>query len=149
MLTPFIEIKGINVVNKKDHEPTEYDYYIGRPSPLGNPYSHLKSSKAAEFIVPTRKEAIEAYESYFYDKINSNDKEFIDALDEIINIYKEYGRVNLCCFCKPLACHGDYIKKWLEYNIEIPVIEREGSHVHINMGDTRKLSPDFKTSGQK
>ena len=149
MLTPFVKVKDINVVNKKTHEPTEYDYYIGRPSPLGNPYTHLKTSKAAKEVLPTRDEAIKAYESYFYDKIKSSDKEFMDALDEIISIYKEYHQINLVCWCFPKSCHGDYIKKWLESTIKIELIERDGSHVHLNMGDTTKLSPNFKTSGQK
>jgi len=113
MLTPFVKT-NINVVNMKNHISTEYDFYIGRPSALGNPYTHLKSSKASKHLVATRKEAIEAYDQYMRDKIASGDKEFIGAIDEIINIYKEYGRVNLCCFCKPLACHGDYIKKYID-----------------------------------
>ena len=149
MLTPFVKVKNINVVNKKTHEPTEYDYYIGRPSPLGNPYTHLKSSKVSKHLVATRDEAIESYESYFYDKIKSNDEEFMNALDEIISIYKEYHQVNLVCWCYPKSCHGVYIKKWLESTIKIELIERDGSHVNLNMCDTTKLSSNFKTSGEK
>jgi hypothetical protein len=74
MLKPFVK-SNINVVNKKTHEPTEYDYYIGRPSPLGNPYSHLSESKSAKFITKTRDKAIESYEVYFYSMIENNNKD--------------------------------------------------------------------------
>jgi hypothetical protein len=113
MITPFIKT-NVEVVNLKEHVPTEYDYYIGRPSPLGNPYTHLKTSKTAEFNVSTRDESIKFYRPYFYDKIESNDKEFIDAINEILTIYKKYGQVNLCCWCKPKSCHGDCIKEYIE-----------------------------------
>lgn len=120
-LKPFVKT-NVNVVNKKNHTPTDYDYYIGRPSPLGNPYTHLKTSRAAEFVVPTRNEAIESYEKYFYDKIESGDEEFMGALQEIIDIYKNYGLVNLVCFCKPLSCHGDYIKKYIDKVLKKDII---------------------------
>ena len=111
MLTPFIKT-NINVVNKKTHTSTDYDFYIGRPSVLGNPYTHLKSSKASKYLVPTRDEAIESYEQYFYDRLE--DEEFRDELSKIIELYKEHGKVNLVCWCKPKSCHGDYIKSYLE-----------------------------------
>jgi hypothetical protein len=113
MLTPFIKT-NINVVNMKNHIPTEYDYYIGRPSILGNPYTHLKTSNIADVFVSTRDEAISSYKDYFYKKIESNDEEFINALKEILSIYKEYGIINLTCWCKPKSCHGDYIKEFIE-----------------------------------
>ena len=113
MLTPFKKT-NIEVVNKKTHIPTEYDYYIGRPSPIGNPYTHLKSSKAAEFVVDTRDESIESYEQYMNDKINSNNTEFVSSLNEMIDIYNTYKMLNLVCWCKPKTCHGDYIKKYLD-----------------------------------
>ena len=44
-------------------------------------------------------------------------------------------------------------ENWMQrlgFKIEIkPLIERDGSHVHLNMGDTEKLDPNFKTSGEK
>jgi hypothetical protein len=113
MLTPFIKT-NIEVVNMKNHTPTEYDYYIGRPSPLGNPYTHLQDSKTAEYLVDTRDKAIESYEVYLYTKLENNDKEIVDAINQILEIYKKYGKVNLCCWCKPKSCHGDYIKKYLD-----------------------------------
>ena len=113
MLTPFIKTH-IEVVNMKNHTETPYDFYIGRPSAVGNPYSHISYSKLARFIVPTRDEAIESYEKYMFDKIESGDEEFNAAITEMLHIYEDFGKLNLCCWCKPKSCHGDYIKKYLE-----------------------------------
>jgi hypothetical protein len=55
----------INVVNKYKHQASENDIYIGRGSVLGNPFSHLKSSKAS-VVVNSREEAIERYKSWLY-----------------------------------------------------------------------------------
>lgn len=111
MLTPFIKT-NINVVNMKTHTATEYDFYIGRPSILGNPYTHLKDSKSSKYIVETRDEAISLYEPYFHEKLE--EQEFRFEIIKIIDLYKKHGKVNLCCWCKPKSCHGDYIKKYLE-----------------------------------
>ena len=106
------EALNINVVNMNNHEPTEYDYYIGRPSPLSNPFTHKNNTKFAKFVVNTRDEAIELYNSYF-DK-NLKTEEFQDAINEILEMHKKYKKVNLVCFCKPKSCHGDYIKHKIE-----------------------------------
>ena len=39
------------------HRKEPYDVYIARPSKWGNPFSH-KFGTRAEFILPTRKEAV-------------------------------------------------------------------------------------------
>ena len=117
MLTPFIKT-NIEVVNMKNHTPTPYDFYIGRPSAVGNPYSHKPDSKLAEFIVPTRDKAIESYEKYMIDKIESVDEDFVSAINEMLYIYQDFGKLNLCCWCKPKSCHGDYIKSYLDKKIQ-------------------------------
>ena len=40
-----------------------YDVYIGRGSKWGNPFSHLRNSKA-KFFVSTREESVEEYEKW-------------------------------------------------------------------------------------
>ena len=104
----------INVVNKKTHEETPYDYYIGRPSPIGNPYSHLPHSIHAKYIVDTRDEAINNYEEWLKYKIMEKDPVILKELKKIIDFYKTKGEINLLCWCDPKRCHGDVIKKFLE-----------------------------------
>lgn len=112
ILQPFIKT-NIKLVNIKNHIPTEYDFYIGRPSVLGNIYSHKKES-IADIIVESRDVAVDKYKEYFYDRIESGDKVFIDELDKMYNFYKEHGKLNICCWCFPKRCHGEVIKDYLE-----------------------------------
>jgi hypothetical protein len=32
----------------------------------------------------------------------------------LLELYKEKGKLELVCWCNPLACHGDIIKEYLE-----------------------------------
>ena len=70
-----------------------YDVYIGRPSKWGNPFSIGKDG--------TREEVIEKYERYLMGKV-----ELLTSLHEL------RGKV-LGCWCKPLACHGDVLVRWV------------------------------------
>jgi hypothetical protein len=84
---------------KKD----KYDIYIGRGSIYGNPYTHIKNRDTkAEFIVETRKDAIEKYKEYLL-----NNPELLEQIKKLKN--KTLG-----CFCKPKSCHGDIIKEILD-----------------------------------
>ena len=104
---------NINIVNKKNHIPTEYDFYIGRPSILGNPYSHKKES-IANIIVESVDIAIDSYKEYFYNKIKCDDIDFINELNILLSFYKENKKLNLVCWCYPKRCHGEIIKEYLE-----------------------------------
>lgn len=104
----------ITVVNKHHgHQPDwKQSFYIGRGSPLGNPYSHMPNTKA-EHWVRTREEAVSHYAEWLKHKIQTNDKDVCKALNRILRA-TETGDVQLICFCKPKACHGDVIKAAIE-----------------------------------
>lgn len=86
------------------------DVYIGRPSEFGNPFTHISDKETkAEFIVSSRKEAIQKYEEYLY---SSGLADNIDSLK---------GKI-LGCWCvseirdgssKNPVCHGEVIAKIL------------------------------------
>lgn len=103
----------INIVNKKNHKSTIYDYYIARPNPLGNPFTHKPNTKFGKIIVNNRKEAIENYEEWLKYKIIEKDEIILNELKKLINFYKEHGEINLVCWCKPESCHGDILKKFI------------------------------------
>lgn len=107
--------KNMNVVNKRTHTPTTKDVYIGRPSVLGNPFSHL-SGTLAEHRVATRDEAIKAYTQWLVDKVKvERDPLILAALRAIPE------DAHLVCWCKPQSCHGDIIVKacaWLKQHPE-------------------------------
>lgn len=103
----------INIVNKHTYQKTNIDsLYIGRGSCLGNPFSHKENTKA-EFIVPSRDEAIEKYEQYLTEQLKSNKK----IKEEMNFIWKkvvlDMKPIDLICYCKPQSCHGDVIKKFI------------------------------------
>lgn len=84
------------VVNKRSGE--HYDVYIGRGSKWGNPFTHLNvGSTKAQFQVKTRDESVTAYRAWVL-----NQPELMADLHEL------KGKT-LCCFCKPLSCHGDIL----------------------------------------
>lgn len=91
------------VVNKYK---SEYDVYIGRGSPLGNPYSHLPETKAI-YRVESREMAIEFYRNYLWRQISSG--------NITIEMLKSLHGKRLGCFCKPQSCHGDIIAKAVEW----------------------------------
>lgn len=76
-----------------------FDVYVGRGSKWGNPYSHREGTKA-EFVVSSRKEAIEKYEQYLL-----NNQELMDSIGEL------KGKV-LGCWCSPKSCHGEILAKY-------------------------------------
>jgi hypothetical protein len=78
-----------------------FDIYIGRPSELGNPFSH-KDGTQAKYKVTTREEAVAKYEDHL-----------LSRLDLMIKLNKCKGKI-LGCWCSPLACHGDIIAKFAE-----------------------------------
>ncbi len=90
------------------------NYYIGRPSILGNPFTHNGvRTNLAKLSFKTREDAIAAYDKYF-DIMYGKDDEFTKAFDEIYEHYKNGEDIYLQCFCKPLACHGDIIANKLQ-----------------------------------
>lgn len=101
----------LQVVNKKTHRSTPYDVYIGRGSALGNPYTHLKTPTKATFVVDSVEEAVEKHREHLIEKISQGDEPTLKALNQIKWMLKKEGKVNLVCYCKPGACHGDTIGK--------------------------------------
>jgi hypothetical protein len=98
----------MHVVNKRKYapEPGERFHYIGRPSVLGNKWSHRADTKA-EFVVSSREEAVRTYELWLRKQIDSGDLEVLKALEVI-----QEGDA-LVCWCSPALCHGDAIIKVL------------------------------------
>ena len=83
--------------------------YCGRPSILGNPFSHLNDSIAR--FKCKQEEVIPNYEKWL-NELNENSKEI-----KLLQKLKEYGLTkNLCleCWCKPKPCHLECIVRKIE-----------------------------------
>lgn len=96
----------ITVVNKRGHKSTPWDLYIGRPSLLGNPFPIGKDGN--------RDEVCDKYETYLAKGLSDGDAKITRGWNEARLILNQYGKLNLVCFCKPLRCHGDFLKKAME-----------------------------------
>lgn len=90
-----IPVKTTKVVNRDRGD--EYDVYIGRRGPWGNPFVIGKDGD--------RGEVIEKYKNYFYETL-LRDSSRKDAIMELKGL-------RLGCHCKPNACHGDVIAEYL------------------------------------
>ena len=97
----------ITVTNKYKMGATqEGDFYIGRGSPLGNPYK----------IAPggySRKQVLDLYKKWFQQQWDQNNPDVKFAISQIHHRYMRKLPSRLICFCAPLPCHGDIIKKFI------------------------------------
>lgn len=102
----------ITVVNKYTFKPEVGDVviYIGRGSPLGNPWP-IKAGTSE-----TREVVIQRYKDNLPGKLSN--EQTAQALNYIEQRVRDGCNVKLVCFCKPRACHGDWIKELVERNLE-------------------------------
>src|SRR5574343_637450 len=95
----------IVVVNKYH---SNYDFYIGRGSVLGNPYPITDTD--------SRDSVCNKYEVWF--EQNKDRPDVKEYLNKIL-AKARLGSVSLGCFCKPQRCHGDTIKQWLDQQLGV------------------------------
>jgi len=92
----------IKIENRKIY--TGDGFYIGRPSPLGNPFEiTLKRS---------RTEVISMYREWLLTKLettNPTQKAFMILVEN----YMRTGELTLICWCSPLECHGEVIREFI------------------------------------
>jgi len=98
----------IRVVNKKTYGGD--GVYVGRPHPLGNPFSHIRSSTRAEVIVGSRDEAVERYEEWLKEKLET-DSLVRRAFEDLVQFYRDFGELTLICWCEPKRCHAGVLKR--------------------------------------
>ena len=80
--------------------------YCGRPTCVGNPYTHLNGVKNT-VKVATRQEAIRKYKQWLWDKICRRDPAIIGFLNSLTE------NSILGCWCVPEPCHCEVlIQAW-------------------------------------
>lgn len=121
--------------HNEDYTSRPNNFYIGRPSILGNPFSHNGVRSVFKTLTfKTREQAIEAYDKYF-DAMYGKDEDFTKAFDEIYEHYKNGEDIYLQCFCKPLPCHGDVIADKLQRKL---IKEKIGEIKNEKVSDEKK-----------
>jgi Domain of unknown function (DUF4326) len=110
----------IHVTNKRAAraagQTSSNTVYIGRPSPLGNPYSHLNGT-LADMKTGTRDEAVELYAAWLQRKLLEKDAAVCGELNRLYTLAR-VGDVYLECWCAPRRCHGDVVKAVLEETLK-------------------------------
>lgn len=81
--------------------------YIGRGSPLGNPYP-MENNTLAE-----RDRVIALYKVWFNEKLKERDPVVCNELKRLYDLAKERGELILGCYCTPKRCHGEVIANFL------------------------------------
>lgn len=71
--------------------------YVGRPSKWGNRYTHSFEGTLAEVQVPTREDAVRAYERWI-----------LEQPQLLADLHELRGK-DLVCWCAPKPCHGDVL----------------------------------------
>ena len=118
--------------HQEDFTSKPNNFYIGRGSALGNPFTHNGVRSIYKTMTfKTREQAIEAYEKYF-DEVYGKDEWFTRAFDEIYEHYKNGEDIYLQCFCKPKACHGDVIAEKLQRKLIKEKMEEKRKYEKIS-----------------
>lgn len=94
---------NIVIVNKRKGE--RGDFYCGRGSPLGNP--------SVTGTHGTRDECCDQYEAMHFPKM-LKDEQALGMLRRIYRFGKAHGIVRLECYCAPLRCHCETIKRFIQ-----------------------------------
>jgi hypothetical protein len=106
------------IVNKRNHKPTPADVYVGRPTVLGNPFSH-EAGTLAKHRVATREEAVSKYHRWLANILAAEAECFEPGEDRLMtNAIRALKPDSvLVCWCAPQRCHAEIIVrawKWLQ-----------------------------------
>lgn len=75
-------------------------HYVGRPSPLGNPFRLIREED--------REQVIAQYRRWLRKRLLKDDR----VRSEMERLYRELvqtGRLELTCWCSPRRCHAEVI----------------------------------------
>lgn len=88
--------------------------YIGRRTPLGNPFEMADKSDAE------RNRVCDAYAVWIRERIAARDPKVLAELARLRRLAERPEGVILGCYCAPKRCHGDTIRELIE-EAETPV----------------------------
>lgn len=119
--------------------------YVGRPTELGNPYSHLSKPTLAEFHTDTVEDAVALYGFHFYNvmmTLPSCRQQFKYLLD----IYIKHGILYLSCWCKDEldprpsdhACHCDILREAIYFTMPALTLINSFYRELVNINPTQQ-----------
>jgi hypothetical protein len=98
----------VTVTVTNQHKPDSLGprVYVGRGSPLGNPFRMAKESD--------RDQVCEAYEVWLRKQYRLPPSLQRTALDQLVARHRAGEDLRLECFCAPKRCHADFVKHAIE-----------------------------------
>jgi len=91
--------------------------YVGRPTPLGNPFRLLREED--------RDEVVARYATWLKEQIRRGNPAVTQALEELYRTLKRRGNITLVCFCAPRRCHAEVIAEKLKLMAEAEGLQAE------------------------
>lgn len=102
---------NIVIKNLRNEKPVEsWQVRVDRASPLGNPF-FMKNEEQRDLVC-------DKYVEWFADVVDNIEADYPLQRREIgrlLSIYKQYGKLELFCWCVPRRCHAETIKDYLTY----------------------------------
>ena len=95
----------------------EASEYIGRGSPLGNPYPMEDASETE------RNRVCDLYHEWFHLQIENEEPAVLNELRRLYRIASKDG-LSLGCYCAPKRCHGETIRDHLMKALMVDTLER-------------------------
>ena len=89
----------ITILNKRKTNEGEY---VGRPSPLGNPWSITKEMN--------REQVIAKYKAWLELQWTTNNVRVKNELFRLASILKKQEHLKLLCWCAPKPCHAGLLE---------------------------------------
>ena len=103
-------INQITIGKVKKDKPNAENIYIGRGSPLGNPYPITANA--------SRDEVCDRYDVYIRNVLQDTSSPQYKEMVRLLKMYQSGQSLHLQCFCAPLRCHGESIKSILETTLK-------------------------------
>ncbi len=94
-------------VDRVDQNKIQSGIYVGRGTPLGNPFPITVNND--------REKVLRLYRAYLYSKIKQQDESVLRFFKYIKRQEAKNGNVTLLCHCHPLPCHAEIIIEAIEY----------------------------------
>jgi len=120
---------SIEILNMKQESPTHpYDFRVDRDSPLGNCF-RMKGEEGRDVCCGE-------YADYFPTLLQN--KVAYSYFILLLNAYKKHGKLRLFCWCAPLRCHAETIRKELIHYYK-------GDHMEQGMSNVIEVIPAAPT----
>ena len=96
----------IKIMNLRNSKPsTPYCLRVDRSNKVLGNHFEMKNQSDAE-----RNRVCDEYDAWIRKELNAKNKEVRDNMNAAYLIYKQYGKLNLYCWCAPKRCHAETIR---------------------------------------